>query len=278
MTEFARTIYDFNSRIKLNDITTDPTKYLLVDSSAVLDTVSQNTEEPRVTDMGIIDYGTQAGKGIVQIPIMLYASSLADMSQLIEDLKEAFNPELLEADSTYGIDAGNMGYMPFKWTELVGSTSRNFQIYLKSVETPKVTQDVLAGLIRPSILQLKAQDPRKYLQIASNLANAGTANNAGTCKTPCIITITASGTTATNLTITNSTTGESIVVTTALTVGQVLVIDTRLHSVKLDGVERRDYIDPTSDWLMINPGNNTIALSNNSNCGIVTSWRSAWPL
>lgn len=278
MTEFAKTIYDFNSRISLNDTVTDPTKYILVESSAVLDTISQNTEEPRVTDMGIIDYGTQAGKGVAQIPIMLFASSLANMSQLVEDIKQAFNPELLEADETYGIESGNMGYMPFKWTELVGTTSRDFQIYLKSVETPKITQDAFAGLIRPSILQLKAQDPRKYLQIESSLTGGGIVTNDGTCDTPCIITITASGATSTSLTITNSTTGEVMVITTALSAGQVLEIDTRLHSVKLDGVERRDYLSPTSDWLMIDPGANTIALTNNTNCIIVTSWRSAWPL
>jgi phage-related protein len=171
-----------------------------------------------------------------------------------------------------------MGYMPFKWTETVGDDERDFQIYLKSTETPKITQDTLAGLIRPSILSLKAQDPRKYLQDADSITNSGTAINEGTAKTPCIITITASGTTSTSLTITNSTTGESIVVQVALTTGQVLVIDTRLHSVKLNGTERRDYISTDSDWMLLSPGNNVITVTNGSNCSVITSWRSAWPL
>ena len=151
-------------------------------------------------------------------------------------------------------------------------------IYLKSMETPKVPMDSLAGLIRPSILKLKAQDPRKYLQTQSSLTNAGTANNAGTYPTPVEITISATGATSTSLTITNSTRNESIYVTTALSNGDSLVIDTRLHSVKLNGTERRDYLGNNSKWMLLDPGNNTISLSNNSNCTITTKWYSAWSL
>lgn len=278
MAEFARTEYDYNSRIVLNDDTSDTTKYVLVDSSAFLDTVAQNTEEPRATDSGIIDYGIQLGKGTAKVPVTLFASTEAKMNGLIQTFKQAFNPDLLEADTTYGEAAGKQGYHPFKWTENVDGTSRNFQIYLKSIETPRVAMDNMAGLIRPSVLQLKAQDPRKYLQETTTLVGPGTATNAGTATTPIVITITASGTTLTNLTITNSTRSESMVISTALTTGQVLVIDTRLHSVKLNGTERRDYLSSSSSWIYLNPGANTIAITNSSNASISTAFMSAWPL
>ncbi len=278
MAEYSRTTYNFNDRFILNDTTTDPDAFVLVDSTSFLDTIAQNVEEARATDAGIIDYGIQLGKGVAQIPVTLYASSESKMAQLIQDFKEAFNPDLLEADATYGEDAGKGGFHPLKWTETVGGTSRDFMIYLKSMETPKVPMDSLAGLIRPSILKLKAQDPRKYLQTQSSLTNAGTANNAGTYPTPVEITISATGATSTSLTITNSTRNESIYVTTALSNGDSLVIDTRLHSVKLNGTERRDYLGNNSKWMLLDPGNNTISLSNNSNCTITTKWYSAWPL
>lgn len=278
MAEFARTTYNYNSRIVLNDETTDATKYVIVDSSSFLDTIAQNTEEPRATDSGIIDYGIQLGKGTARIPVTLIAFTEAKMNGLIQTLKTAFDPDLLEADPTYGETAGKGGYHPFKWTETVDTTVRNFQIFLKSTETPKVAMDNMAGLIRPSILNLKAQDPRKYLQEQITLTGAGTATNAGTTPTPVELTITASGTTSVSLTITNSTRTESMVISTALTVGQVLVIDTRLHSVKLDGVERRDYLSSTSKWIYLNPGANTIALANNTNCTVLTKFYSAWPL
>ena len=278
MSEFSRTTYDFNSRIILNDQTTDTDKFILVDPSMFLDTVAENTEETRATDAGMIDYGVQFGKGMARIPVMLYASSEAEMAQLIENYKKAFDPNLLEADATYGTAAGKGGFHPLKWTETVGSTSRDFMIFLKSMETPKVNSDSFAGLIRGSELKLKAQDPRKYLQAQSSLIGAGTATNAGTYPTPVEITIVASGASSTSLQITNSTRSESIYVTTALSAGQTLVIDTRNHSCKLNGTERRDYLSSSTEWMQLSPGANTIALTNNSNVVITTRWYSAFEL
>ena len=278
MAEYSRTQYNFNSRIVLNDNTTDPDQFVLTDVNSITDTIAENTEESRVTDVGIVDYGTHLGKGIVEIPVTLFASTLAKMADLIQDFKTAFNPDLLEADTTYGEAAGKGGFHPMNWTETVGATSRAFMIYLKATEIPKVASDSLAGLIRKSIIKLKAQDPRKYLQTQSSINTAGTANNAGDTNTPVEITITASGATSTSLAIANTTRSETITVSTALSTGQVLVIDTRNHSVKLDGVERRDYLANTSLWMMLSPGNNIITITNGTNCTVSTKWYSAWSL
>jgi len=278
MAEYSRTEYDFNSRITLNDTTTDTDKFILTKRENFFDTVAQNTEEPRATDAGIIDYGTQFGKGTFIVPVTLYSSGFDEMAQLVQNYKEAFNPDLLEADSTYGVDAGGGGYHPLKWTETVGSTSRDFMVYLKSLETPKVSQESLAGTIRVSELKMKARDPRRYLQTASTLTGAGTANNAGTYPTPLTITITASGATSTSLQITNSTRSETIYVTTALSSGQVLTLNTRTHSCQLGSTERRDYLGGNTEWMQLDPGNNTLAITNGTNATVGFSWYSAWPL
>jgi len=278
MTEYAKTIYNFNNRFKLNDDITDITKYALVDSKFFLDTVANNVEEEKPTEPGIIDYGVKFGKGTAQIPIVLYADTDANMSSLVQTLKEAFNPDLLEADPTYGESTDYGGYHPLYWTETVGTTTRLFMIYMKATETPAVVQDPLAGLIRGATLKLKARDPRKYNAAPFTRTGAGIATNFGTYPTPVKITITASGATATNLTITNSTTGKSIYITTAMSVGQVLVLDTFYHSVKLAGVEKRSMVGNGSDWFTISPGANTLAITNGTNCTVAFEWRSAWPL
>lgn len=278
MTEFARTTYNFNSRIILNDTSTDSNAFVLVDPEALMDTISNNTEEELPTEPGIVDYGVKASKGEVAVPVELYASTQAKMAQLIEDFKEAFNPDLLEQDATYGESTKYQGYHPFKWTETVGSTSRDFQIYLKSIETPRVEQDSLAGLIREAKLKLKARDPRKYLQSQSSVSGFGTANNVGTYNAPVEVTITASGTTHVGLRVNNATTSESIIVGTAMTNGDVLVVDTLLHSVKLNGTEKRSMLTSASKWWQLRPGNNSITLNNENNATVVTRWYSAWPL
>lgn len=278
MAEFSRTTFNFNSRIVLNDVATDTTKYILVNIPNITDTLVINTEEEKPEEAGIIDYGSKLGKGQWAVPVTLYASSVANMASLIQTFKQAFNPDLLELDATYGETTSYLGYHPLDWTETVGSTSRAFRIYAKSQEIPKVAMDTFSGSVRESSIQLKVADPRKYLQTATTLTGAGTANNAGTYTTPVTITVTASGATSTSLTITNSTTSKSIYVTTAMANNDVLVIDTGLHSVKLNGVEKRSMLGSGTEWWFLSPGNNTLAISNSTNTSTVFSWRSAWPL
>lgn len=278
MTEFSRVEYNFNDRIVLNDVTTDTTKYVLTGIPTASDTEVLNTEDEKPEDVGIIDYGSKLGKGVFVFHITLFATTTAKMNELIQDVKEALNPDLLEADATYGEDTKYYGYHPLEWTEAVGATSRAFRVFAKPKEIPQIATDALSGNIRRTVLEFKIADPRKYLQTQSTLSGAGTATNAGTYTTPVVITVTASGSTSTSLTITNSTTSESIYVTTAMTAGQVLVIDTGAHSVKLDGTETRSMLSGTSKWWLLDPGANTLALSNDTNVSVSFAWYSAWPL
>lgn len=278
MSEYTRTTYNYNSRIVLNDVTTDTAKYVLLNIPALTDTLAINTEDAKPGDAGIIDYGTKMGKGRWVVPITLYASSESNMNALIQTVKQAFNPDLLELDATYGEATSYNGYHPFDWTEDVGGTSRAFRLYAKSEEIPQIPADNLSGMIRKSSLKLKLADPRKYLQTPTTLSGAGTAVNAGTYTTPVVITITASGASSTSLQINNDTTGESIYVTTALANNDVLVIDTALHSVKLNGTETRSMLSGSSIWWFLNPGSNAITIDNGTNVSVEFSWRSAWPL
>lgn len=278
MSEYSKLIYDFNSRFVLNDVTTDPDAYALVGVNSVSDTLANNLEEDRPSDVGIVDYGVKLQKGQFTLPITLYASDFGKMHKLIQDIKEAFNPDLLEADPTYGSDTDYGGYHPFNWTEDVDGVDKDFMIYLKSQEIPKVFSDDLVGLIRPAELKLKAEDPRKYEQLQATRSGAGVATNNGTVPTPAIITITATGTSLTTLQITNSTTGESIYITTALTVGQVLIINTRNHTARIAGVDSRSYIGNATVWFNLDPGANTLAVTNGTNVVVSFAWYHSYSL
>jgi hypothetical protein len=278
MAEFTRTQYNFNSRIILNDTATDPDAFVLVDPQALLDTIAENIEENLPTEPGIVDYGVKFSKGMAEIPVELYASTEAKMAQLIEDLKEAFNPDLLEADATYGSTTKYEGYHPLKWSETVGSNSRAFQIFLKAIETPVIEQDSFAGLIRSGKLKLKAKDPRKYLQTAVTGSGFATLNNLGTYNAPLIITITATGNTLSGLRVNNTTTNESIILASTLVNTDVVVIDTAIHSVKKNGTETRSLLNTSSKWLYLKPGNNVFTLNNENNATITYSFNPAWPL
>lgn len=278
MAEYIRVEYNFNDRFILNDDSTDNDAFALIGIDSIADTLANNLEEDRPSDVGIVDYGVKLQKGQIQLPTTLYASDIGKMNKLIQDIKEAFNPDLLEADPTYGNDTDYGGYHPMKWTEDVNGVDKNFMIFLKSQEIPKMPGDSLAGLIRPTILKLKAEDPRKYEQLQATRSGEGVATNNGTVPTPAIITITASGTSSTSLQITNSTTGESIYITTALTAGQILVLNTRNHTARLAGADKRSYIGNTSEWFNFNPGANTLAITNGSNVVVSFAWYHAYSL
>lgn len=278
MAEFSRTQYNFNNRFILNDVTTNVNRFALVNIPSISDSVVLNTEDEKPQEAGMIDYGSKIGKGIFTLPVTLCATSLAYMSELIEEFKEAFNPDLLQRDATYGDTTSYLGYHPLTWTEIVGPTTRNFRIFTKTEEVPKVPVDAMSGLIRDSDVKFKLADPRKYLQEQSTLTGNGTATNSGNYTTPVVITITASGATSINLTLANSTTGEFIHVTTALSSGDVLVIDTGLHSVKKNGVETRGMLSGNTQWWFLNPGANVLAATDAENTTIVYSWYSAWAL
>lgn len=278
MAEFSKITYNYNSRIILNDDTTDTTKFVLLDVPLITDTLAVNTEEQRPEEQGIIDFGTQEGKGQWAVPVTVYGSTFENLAQMIEDFKEAFDPEMLELDATYGETTKYGGYHPLDWTETVGATARNFRVYAKSLEIPQIAADLLSGTIRKSVVKLKAKDPRKYSQELRSLVGAGTANNQGTTTSPVTITIVASGATSTSLEIKDTTTGKSVFITTALSAGQTLVIDTDTHSAKVDGVETRSVIGSNTTWWFLNPGNNTITINNGTNATVTIEWRDAWPL
>jgi len=280
MAEYSKTTYNFNNRITLNDDTTDTTKFVLVGVNSIADTLALNVEQERPEEPGIVDFGVKLSKGSIKIPLTLFATTESNMAQLTQNLKEAFNPDLLEADATYGETTFFNGYHPLDWTETVGGTSRDFRIYVKSEEIPQVPLDSLSGLIRESELKLKANQPLKFTQAQSEVTtDGGTANNVGTYPTPVEITITASGATSTDFQVgATGAGGGSIYLAKALSSGQVLTIDTRHHSCKLDGTEDRSYIQDGSKWWTLSPGNNTIIFENDANATISVKWRSAWPI
>jgi len=274
---YSRTQYTYNGLV-INDQTTDTTQFVLMDSDAIADTVVDNVEDILPTDPGIVDYGSKLGKGLFAFPLQLFATTEAKMRALSQEVKAAFNPDLAEADATYGESTDYGGYLPFTWTETQDATEIDFRMWLKPVETPRIQIDSLSGLIIPTKVTLKARDPRKYSQTQSTRAGAGAAVNNGDYPTNVVITLTATGTTPTTLSINNTTTGKSIYITTALANGEVLTIDTRLHSAKLGSTETRSYIGSSSTWWTLQPGSNTITLTDATNVTASFAWYDAWTI
>lgn len=281
MAIFERTIYSFNGRLTLND-RQDPNKFVLVSDLANIESTTNTIEVDRPISEGSIDFGSKLSSGEFVIPILLYAKTFGDMNELIDNLKEAFNPQDTDADPGWGKGIlnfpGGDGFQPMSWAEEISTGTRDVEVFVKPLEVPSVALDTTSGRVRNGVIRMRIEDPRKYLQTVSELVGSGDAENTGNFRTPLEITIGASGTTSTSLTIEDETTGESIVVSTALSAGQTLVIDTRHRSVKLNDVETRSMISTSSDWMYLDAGVNDIVVSNATNATVTLRWQSAWVL
>jgi len=285
---FERTLYNFNDRFVLNDSTTDPNRYALVGdltplgNQAEIESTTITIETDRPLAEGIIDFGSKISGGEFSIPVVLFATSIGHMNDLTEDLRAAFNPQIVNDDPTWGkgniVFPGGDGFMPMTWEQETGTGTRDVQVFVKPLEVPVFDTDSMAGRVRKGTIKMRIEDPRKYSQVALELENGGTATNGGNYRTPLLITIEAQGGTSSNLSITNDTNGESIELETALSGNEVLVIDTRHQSVKLDGVETRSKITSDSDWIHLEPGDNTITVSNLGNDTATLAWYDAYSI
>lgn len=182
--------------------------------------------------------------------------------------------------------------------------------WLKTVESPTRASFVrLNG--RPQIetvnargrtefsVGLRAADPIKYSwndsdpsglgydSVTIPCVNAGTGangtatiNNVGNTNVTVFLEI--DGPITGDATITNSTTGQTLTIVEPISNGELLEIDTYTHEVSYEGTTlgARVYLDTLTDWLELQPGNNTIVFEDqgdaNSTASLTVYYRSGW--
>jgi len=284
---FERTLFDYNSRFVLNDQETNPSRYALVGELAIAETTTTTIQVDRPVSEGVIDFTSKLSGGELKIPIILFGKTMGDMNVLIDELKEAFNPQLVNDDPVWGkgmiMFPGGDGFMPLMWDEEIDSPNppRAVQIFAKPLEVLPVLLDSTSGRIRGGVLRLSIEDPRKYSQTLSTMAGEGTAMNNGNFRTPLKITIeqtSAFPPPPGAPSITNVTTGDTITLTSSMSEDDVLVIDTRHQSVKLNGVETRSLISTSSDWIHLAPGDNAITVSLSGDYTVIFDWYDAYAI
>jgi len=290
MAIFDRTLYNFNDRFLLNDQETNPSRYALVGELASAESTTTTIQVDRPVSEGIIDFTSKLSGGELKIPIILFGKTMGDMNVLIDELKEAFNPQLVNDDPVWGkgmiMFPGGDGFMPLMWDEEIDSPNppRAVQIFAKPLEVLPVLLDSTSGRIRGGVLRLSVEDPRKYSQDLSTMVDSGTATNGGNFRTPMKITIEKIANSPPDVpppspTISNTTTGDSITLATSLAEGDVLVIDTRRQTVELNGVEKRSSISTSSDWIHLSPGDNALVNSlYDGNYTVTFEWYQCWSL
>jgi len=278
----TRKEYSYNG-LTLNDTSTDTDNYYLLDFVDIDDVQVRNIEEEKALDDGIQDYDSYLGRRIYRVTGKIVASTQANLEDMMQDLKDYFNPRLLQENN-----ASTNGYMPLTWSEDFGGTTYTMRLELKPMAIPAIQYDFeVGGLVAPFEIILKARDPRKTdsSTISANLTitnSADTVTNAGTYMAWPTFTITGP-IYFSSLTISNDTTGKYTSLSGAISLSStkelvVNMADRRIYT----GTNVNDYYQyvtsgSTFPW-DINSGSAQISITGHAlSAGTVKySLRSTW--
>lgn len=205
-------------------------------------------------------------------------SSYAALYDRMEELASAFDPALISHDNAD--DQGFLAYdfnVPTTDTTTYPTGLMACRYYARPEQTvePAIINGPIAAYFQ---IVLLCADPRRYLQSTESLAGAGTADNtkADYMSWP-TLTIAMSGAGSSAFKITNST-----VDTSGLTLdlsgmadSDSVSVDMETQTIKKNGVATPElYV--SGDYFWIEPGSNTIAVTNDTNASPTLTWRPAF--
>lgn len=149
--------------------------------------------------------------------------------------------------------------------------------YALAVGTLDAATSSATGKSIPFTIDFFLKDPRRYAQTASTVTGTGTASNKGDYRTYPTITITATGAGSATYSVANTTLGQTMTLNLSSLVNtDVVVLDMDKQTIKKNGTDAASLIVGTPAWFYLQPGNNTVTVTNGTNMTTVTSFRSAW--
>lgn len=273
MSNLTAYTYESTPNINFNDFT-DPDNYIKL-LFLLLDTEVRNIEDPKI-DEGIEDFSSILGKGLLKGRAAVVAEDLPTLNLMIANLKKAMNPRLTQDNGS-----SDEGYLPFSWTEDIGGTEYDLQVYAKPVEVPRFVKDEKgSGAIVDFLMKIKS--PKKYSQdtkvVTLNAASV-TGGNTNDGDMPSYPVITITGPTNASPKITNVETGEYMEINDTLAGGEVYVIDCKKATILKDNVNAYGNKTSGSTFFDLNSGAVSLQQDNLGASGVAAiEYRDAWTL
>jgi len=242
------------------------------------ETPVQTIRESREYESGLEVYGAfKRGKRLT-LQGVIRASTYGALYDRIEEMASAYDPDIVSRDNP-----ADFGFLPFDFSvptaDLVNFPSGLMpcRYYLRAEQAfePPVSQ--YAGIAVPFILPLLAADSRRYLQSTLSLSGAGAAdNNIATAWSWPTLTIAMTGAGSATFTIANAESAGSLVLNLSGRInGDSVAVDMQRRSIKVNGVDTPSlYV--SGDFWHIEPGINTITVTNGTNASPTLTWRSAF--
>lgn len=242
------------------------------------ETPVQTIRESREYESGLEVYGAfKRGKRLT-LQGVIRASTHGSLYDRIEEVAAAFDPDVVSRDNP-----DDFGFLPLDFS-VPTADAVNFptglmpcRYYVRAEQAfePPVSQ--YAGLVVPFNLPLLAADSRRYLQATSQLTGAGAADNSlATVWSWPLLTIAMTGAGNVAFTIASAEAAGSLVLDLSGRVnGDSVAVDMERRSITVNGVDTPSLYVSGDFWHM-EPGVNTITVTNGTNASPTLTWRSAF--
>lgn len=237
------------------------------------------TVEPHPSSDGSEAYTPYRASRNIRLLGVIRAPSVAKLYDKMKSLAAAFDPAVVAynnpTDSFLALDFST----PTTDTTNFPSGLAACRYYARARTVPEPMVSVFGGWSAFFSIDLFVRDPRRYVQTASTVTGTGTAANtvADTVSWP-TVTITATGAGSATYSVANTTLGKTLTLNlSGLVNGNTVTVDMARAKVSKNGVETPSLFVSGNYW-PIQPGNNTITVTNGTNVTTVTSWRPAFSL
>jgi len=242
------------------------------------ETLVQSAREIREYESGLEVYAAFNHGKRLTLQGVIRAATHGALYDRIEQVAAAFDPDAVSRDNP-----DNFGFLPLDFS-VPTADAENFanglmpcRYYVRAEQAfePPVSQ--YSGLVVPYILPLLAADSRRYLQSTSQLTGSGAADNSiATVWSWPTLTIAMTGAGNAAFTIANAEAAGSLVLDLSGRVnGESVAVDMERRSIKVNGVDTPSlYV--SGDFWHIEPGINTITVTNGTNASPTLTWRSAF--
>ena len=242
------------------------------------ETPVQTIRESREYESGLEVYGAfKRGKRLT-LQGVIRAASHGALYDRIEEVAAAYDPDVVSRDNPT-----DFGFLPIDFdvptADLVnfptGLMPCRYYARAEQAFEPPISQ--YAGVAVPFIIPMLAADARRYLQSTSQITGAGAADNSiATVWSWPTLTIAMTGAGNAAFTIGNTEAAGSLVLNlSGRSNGDSVVVDMERRSITVNGAETPSLFVSGNYWHM-EPGVNTITVTNGTNASPTLTWRSAF--
>lgn len=247
-------------------------------NSVRVQTQIQHIREPREYESGLEVYGAFKRGKLLTLQGVIRAATWGGLYDRIEEVAAAFDPDAVSRDNP-----DTFGFLPYDFSVPTADTV-NFptglmpcRYYARAEQAFEPPLSQYAGIAVPFALPMLAADSRRYLQAVSSLTGAGAADNSiATAWSWPTLTIAMAGAGSATFEITSAEAAGTLVLDLSSCVNSdSVVVDMERGEITKNGVAVPSFY-VSGDFWHVEPGVNTISITNGTNASPTLTWRPAF--